>query len=336
MRAPVALVLRALGLGDFLTGLPALQLVRQALPWHRLVLAAPAALAPLVALVPAIDELFVRGELQPLTDFDRPVDVGIDLHGKGPASRRLLTELRPARLVGFADPVAGLDGPEWYPEEHEVRRWCRLVDEAFGLDLPPTDWPGVRGSLAVPPADGSVDAGVTIVHPGAAAGARRWPADRFTAVAAHLAGRGHRVRITGGGAEHALAQRVAQQSGTTAHTGSTLSELAALVAGARLVVCGDTGVAHLASAYGTPSVLLFGPVSPALWGPPADPRHVVLWHGDGTGDPHGSDPDPALLQISVPEVVEAVDASENRPVAAGQNRGPSGGHQEEHRDQGER
>ena len=305
MSRPVALVLRALGLGDFLTGLRALQLVRRALPDHRLVLAAPAALAPLVALVPDIDELFVRGELEPLTDFDSPVDVGIDLHGKGPESRRLLAELRPARLIGFADPAAGLDGPEWRREEHEVARWCRMVDEALGLDLAPADWPGVAGSLAVPPTTGRADAGVTIVHPGAAAGSRRWPADRFAAVAAGLAGRGHRVLITGGGSEVELAQRIARSSGTTARTGSTLAELAGLVAGARLVVCGDTGVAHLASAYRTPSVLLFGPVSPRLWGPPADPRHVVLWHGDGTGDPHGSAPDPALLDITVDEVLGA-------------------------------
>lgn len=305
MSRPVALVLRALGLGDFLTGLPALHLVRRALPDHQLVLAAPAALAPLVDLVPDIDELFVRGELEPLADFDRPVDVGIDLHGKGPASRRLLIALGPRRLVGFADPVAGLTGPEWSRDEHEVARWCRMVDEAFGLGLSPRGWPGVTGSLQGPP-DARARAGVTLVHPGAAAGSRRWPADRFAAVAAALTGRGHQVVITGGGSEVALAQQVARASGTAARTGSTLAELAGAVAAARLVICGDTGVAHLASAYGTPSVLLFGPVSPGLWGPPAARHHVVIWHGDGTGDPHGTDPDPALLKISVDEVLDAV------------------------------
>ena len=301
---PVALVLRALGLGDFLAGLPALALIRQALPGHRLVLAAPAALAPLVALVPDIDELFDRGELQPLTEFDRRVDVGIDLHGKGPESRRLLAALRPARLIGFADPVAGLTGPQWLRDEHEVARWCRMIDEAFGLGLGPGRWPGVAGSLDGPPP--ATDVGVTVVHPGAAAGSRRWPAERFAAVATELAAHGHRVLITGGGSEAALAQHVAAASGTTARTGGTLSELAATIATARLVVCGDTGVAHLASAYRTPSVLLFGPVSPLLWGPPPDLRHVVLWHGDGTGDPHGAATDPALLRISVDEVLEAV------------------------------
>jgi ADP-heptose:LPS heptosyltransferase len=85
----------------------------------------------------------------------------------------------------------------------------------------------------------------------------------------------------------------------------SLLELAAVVGGARLVISGDTGVAHLASAYGTPSVVLFGPVSPARWGPPTDPRHQVVWHGDGTGNPHAAIMDPALGRITVAEVVAA-------------------------------
>jgi ADP-heptose:LPS heptosyltransferase len=80
-----------------------------------------------------------------------------------------------------------------------------------------------------------------------------------------------------------------------------------VVAAARVVVSGDTGVAHLATAYRRPSVVLFGPVSPALWGPPTRPQHVVLWHGDGTGDPWGAGLDPALARITVEEVTRALD-----------------------------
>lgn len=307
MSRPIALVLRALGLGDFLTGIPAVQLLRRALPDHRIVLAAPAPLAPLVQLVPAIDELYASGELQPLTGFPRPVDIGVDLHGKGPESRTLLHQLSPSRVVGFADPVAGLTGPPWWPEEHEVDRWCRMVAESFEPALRPADRPRVTGSMAVPAAPDWLPTGVTVVHPGAAAGSRRWPAERFAAVAAALSATGHRVVVTGGGSEEALSQSVSAAAGCDRLTGLTLRELAALVANARLVICGDTGVAHLASAYGTPSVVLFGPVSPALWGPPELPQHAVLWHGDGTGDPHGADPDPALLRITVDEVLTAAE-----------------------------
>jgi ADP-heptose:LPS heptosyltransferase len=125
------------------------------------------------------------------------------------------------------------------------------------------------------------------------------------------------VRITGGPAEVPLAAAVAEAAGLgpdAVLAGRTSSlELAAMVAAARVVVCGDTGVAHLATAYRRPSVVLFGPVSPALWGPP--PRagrdggalHVVLWHGDGTGDPWGTELDPALAKVTVDEVTGALD-----------------------------
>ncbi|HYO37297.1 MAG TPA: glycosyltransferase family 9 protein, partial [Geodermatophilus sp.] len=128
---------------------------------------------------------------------------------------------------------------------------------------------------------------------------------------------GHDVRITGGPAERDLAAAVARGAGlddgaVLAGRTSTL-ELAATVAAASVVVSGDTGVAHLATAYRRPSVVLFGPVSPALWGPP--PRvgpgggalHVVLWHGDGTGDPWATELDPALARIPVDEVLQALE-----------------------------
>ena len=152
---------------------------------------------------------------------------------------------------------------------------------------------------------------VAVVHPGAAFPGRRWPPERFAAVARHLAAAGHRVVVTGGPAERELALQVASLAGLPEDAvlaGTTTSlELAAVVAAARLVVCGDTGVAHLATAYRRPSVVLFGPVSPALWGPPARPQHVVLWHGDGTGDPHGTELDPALARVTVDEVTAALD-----------------------------
>jgi hypothetical protein len=51
--------------------------------------------------------------------------------------------------------------------------------------------------------------------------------------------------------------------------------------------------------------VLFGPVSPALWGPPANGRHRVLWAGR-TGDPHADAPDPGLLEISPEQVIAAL------------------------------
>jgi ADP-heptose:LPS heptosyltransferase len=149
-----------------------------------------------------------------------------------------------------------------------------------------------------------------VVHPGAAAPSRRWPPDRFAAVAEALTQRGATVVITGSADERVLGLRVAAGAGlpdSAVLAGRTgLGELAALVADASLVVCGDTGVGHLATAFGTPSVLLFGPTPPEHWGPPPVERHRVLWAGR-SGDPHGRSVDEGLLSISVAEVLAYAD-----------------------------
>lgn len=308
-KAPAAVVLRPLGLGDLLTGVPAIRGIRAAVPGHHLVLATTAALAPLAALVDAVDEVLPARELEPLDWPGPPPELAVDLHGKGPLSHVVVADLHPGRLLTFDSP--GYPGPAWRPDEHEVRRWCRLVDEGLGVRCDPDAL-----DLAVPAVPPPV-AGAAVVHPGAAFPGRRWPPDRFAAVARHLADRGHDVRVTGGPAEVELARSVAAAAGLpddAVLAGRTTSmELAAVVAAARVVVCGDTGVAHLATAYRRPSVVLFGPVSPALWGPPAragrggGALHVVLWHGDGAGDPWGTELDPALAAVTVAEVTDALD-----------------------------
>jgi ADP-heptose:LPS heptosyltransferase len=309
----VALVLRALGLGDLLAAVPALRGVRRALPGHHLALATDPALAGLVGLVGGVDELVPARGLEPLDVQHRAIDVAVDLHGKGPLSQPVLQALQPRRLVAFGCAEIGVDGPQWRRDEHEVRRWCRLVGEGLGVATDPADL-----ALPVPPTTPTVSDAV-VVHPGAAFGARRWPAERFAAVAAKLTRRGEHVVITGSGTERELAARVASQAGLSPAAvlaGRTdVLELAAVVAAARLVVTGDTGTAHLASAFRTPSVVLFGPTPPAWWGPPPGP-HVVLWHGTEPGDPWGDLPDPALLRISVDEVLKAVGGLQGSTSAA--------------------
>ncbi|MER7609098.1 glycosyltransferase family 9 protein [Nocardioides sp. NPDC127503] len=290
-----ALVYRALGLGDLLAGVPALRTLRRALPRHRIVLAAPAAQTRLIELADVVDEVIPTEELEPVAWTGPPPDLAIDLHGNGPASRDLLRVLGPGRLIGFGEP----GGPAWDQTEHERERWCRLLAETLGAEGDPDD---VR--LAQPP-DRAPREPAILIHPGAASGSRRWPPDRFAELATHLAIAGVPVLITGSSGERDLAEDVRLRAGLAPDAnlaGTTdLIGLAALVAGAHLLISGDTGVAHLAPAFATPSVTLFGPTPPALWGPPPGP-HIALWRGTVPGDPHGSDPDPALLRLSISEV----------------------------------
>jgi ADP-heptose:LPS heptosyltransferase len=241
----------------------------------------------------------------------------VNLHGRGPESHNLLLATEPRRLLAFAHPAvpASSQGPRWRADEHEVARWCRLLEESgidadpgrLGIELPPGPLPpGARGA--------------TLVHPGAGSPARRWPAERFAAVARAEARAGRPVVVTGGPDEVALAHEVAAGAGlprAAVHAGrQSVLALGRLVAAADRVVCGDTGVAHLATALGTPSVVLFGPTSPALWGPPADrPWHRALWAGT-SGDPHGQLPDPGLLAIAVDQVLEALGGLPAAPARA--------------------
>jgi ADP-heptose:LPS heptosyltransferase len=302
---PVLLILRALGLGDLLTAIPALRALRDAFPGHRKVLAAPGYLAPLGLHTGAVDDVLPASPLAPL-DIDVRPDIAVNLHGRGPQSHRVLLSTRPRRLIAFAHPeLEDADGwPKWRPREHEVVRWCRLLAES-GI---PAD--SSRLELSPPPRFVPPRAmGATIVHPGAGSQARRWPVERWAEVSRSEAASGHIVLITGTDSERALALRLARLAGldeAEVLAGRTdVMDLAALVAAAGRVLCADTGIAHLATAFGTPSVVLFGPTSPSEWGPPpARDRHRVLWAGR-TGDPHAPQVDDGLLKLEVPEVIQA-------------------------------
>ncbi len=297
------LVLRALGLGDLLTAVPALRGLRRACPRHRIELAAPRALAPLAMHTGAVDAVVDAAGLAPLPAAVSGADLAVNLHGCGPQSHRRLLERAPRRLIAFAhrDVPESAGGPSWREEEHEAARWCRLLWES-GIAADPADL-----RLARPP--GLRDPTLTVLHPGAASAARRWPAERWARVAAAEWRNGRRVVLTGSAGERRLCIATARAAGLPAdavaagETGPI--ELLRLVAAAGRVVCADTGVAHLATAVGTPSVILFGPTPPALWGPPPDPRHVVLWRGR-RGNPHATRPDPGLLAIGVDEVLGAL------------------------------
>lgn len=295
------LVLRALGVGDLLTVVPALRGLRVAHPDHRTVLAAPASLAELAVLTGVVDELLPTAELNALAGPSP--DVAVNLHGRGPDSTRILRALRPGMLLTHAHPEhPGVPGPEWETDIHEVHRWCGLLNH-FGIPADPADL-----GLARPP-DPSPMPGAVVVHPGCAFVARHWPAQRYAVVARQLTGTGLPVVVTGNSGQRVLALQVASAAGLpqcSVLAGQTsLAQFAALVADASLVVCGDTGVAHLASAYGTPSVVLFGPVSPRHWGPPPQrPQHVALWAGL-TGDTFADRPDPGLLRITTDQVLAA-------------------------------
>lgn len=299
------LVLRALGVGDLLTAVPALRAVRRECHGARMRLATSVELRDLVELIGGIDDILPAAGLAAMEPCGRRPDLAVNCHGRGPQSTALLRRTDPAALWCHRDPDIGAAGPEWDAELHEVDRWCRLV-RYHGLDADPTDL------RIAAPRTAPVEAAI-VVHPGAASAARRWPADRFAAVIRELAVRfPGPVVVTGGPGERGLVEQVCRRVGPDGTVlravPCRLREMVALVAHARLVVCGDTGTAHVATAVATPSVVLFGPTPPGRWGPRIDePLHTVLWAGR-CGDPHGDRLDPGLANIDAGQVLSAASA----------------------------
>lgn len=302
---PHAVALRALKLGDLLVAVPALKALRAALPEYRITLASTGWLAPMVPLLGVVDDFVPLTGLVPF-QLPRPPEVAVNLHGAGPPSTGVLDALRPGRRIGHAG--GGWCGPAWRPELPERHRWARLL-RAHGFAADPEDVALRRPGIPSP------RPGATLVHPGGRYGSKRWPADRFAAVARALADAGHDVVVTGGQGERDLGAEVVRRAGLPepallADT-TDLPELAALVADARLLVSGDTGAAHLSYAYRTPSVVLFGPAPAAQWGPPERGPHCALSADElRRGDAFAADPDPALLAVTVEDVLRAVRRTE--------------------------
>lgn len=161
---------------------------------------------------------------------------------------------------------------------------------------------------------GLADRPFAVVHPGANWAHKRWPADRFAALADRLAASGTPVLITGGPDDAALLNavqgRMRQTAASTAGT-ATLRQTAACFERAALVITNDTGMAHVAAALGRPLLALFGPTSPAYTGPIGEPSRTRVLHHSGCCPaipclkPEALPPHPGMMSISVEEAYTA-------------------------------
>jgi ADP-heptose:LPS heptosyltransferase len=325
---PTVLVVRHTGMGDLLTGLPALRAVRRAYPRHRIRTTCPSWLVPLARQVMAGDEYIVEpgaadgtGERgiesepsrhqdiddgivdQALADGDDDVVMLLRVPDRALVERVLAGRQRTTISFQHPELVETVTYPYFDFSEHILRRWNRLA-AAFGITCRTKD---IRISL--PSSRREARPRPTVVHVGAASVARRWPLERWTDVVGELGARGHRIVLTGSRDEARSVAVVRAAAGLPVEqdlSGRTDTvELARLVRGARLVLSTETGLSHLATSLGTRSVTLFGATSPAWWGPPAGwARHRTVWKG-GISDPYGGATSAGLLEITVRDVVTA-------------------------------
>lgn len=145
-----------------------------------------------------------------------------------------------------------------------------------------------------------------VISPGAGWGAKRWPAERYGRVAAALGQLGVSTLVNHGPAEESLALAVEESSGGSAlRMSCSISELIALTRRAMVFIGGDTGPLHLAAALQVPVVAIFGPTDPARNGPYGTQSVVLRSSASTTSHARNPNPDEAMLEIGVDDVVDA-------------------------------
>jgi ADP-heptose:LPS heptosyltransferase len=299
------LLVRSLpGLGDFLCFVPALRALRMALPEADITLIG---LHQTVSLVqrfrhylngwlkfpgyPGIPEVpFCPSQtIAFLTEIQSSrADLALQMHGNGTHINSFTMLLGAKHTAGFFPPCHACPDPKGflpYPDqEPEVWRPLRLLKflgvplQGDRLEFPllPSDWQALQ---TVASAFGLQERKYVCIHPGASVVGRRWAVQRFATVADHLAKQGLQIVLTGTLSEQGLTQAVAQamQFPAIDLAGKTdLGTIAVLLKRARLLICNDTGISHLADALQVPSVVIFTQSDPLRWGPLDRQLHRVV------------------------------------------------------------
>jgi len=174
------------------------------------------------------------------------------------------------------------------------------VDPLLPVDLEAERWCDAWLAATVPAASQPI----ALIAPGAGWGAKRWPAERYAAVACGLAERGFRVVVNCGPDEETLVAPVVAGGGAVPLK-ATLPQLIAMTRRITLCVGGDTGPLHLASALGRLVVGIYGPTDPSRNGPFGTRCRILRSPESRRDHTRRGTPDPAMLTISPEEVLRA-------------------------------
>ena len=230
------------------------------------------------------------------------------------------------RLIGEAEPR---ERPaRWLFTERVATRGAHVIEQDIELAsaIAGDDLRSVQPWLPVDPAaeawadkilPPASNRNAVLINPGAGWGAKRWPTDRYEAVAQGLIDRGLRVLVNAGPGEEPLAEAISRATGGGATPLScSLEQLIALTRRAGLVIAGDTGPLHLACALVRPVVGIYGPTDPSRNGP-FGTRFRVLRSPESRRDhTRYSEPEAGLLTIQPEDVLRSASellAPETRP-----------------------
>ena len=273
-------------LGDAVMALPAVRNLKTLIGHEVLAVATPEKLAALWQACPFVDQVI------PLTQPKRLWTTAGEIRTGGkftsavllPNSLRAAAEVFLARIpqrAGYSRDgrrallTRGVPVPSLNPARMHQRYY--FLDLAAALNAPADD---SLPELRRPPVAES-GAPLLALCPGAEYGpAKRWPLERFAAVARYFIDV-HRMRVVllGAASDAEVADQLIKVLPEAENlTGKTsLAEFMGSLAGAKLALCNDSGAMHLASVLGVPTVAIFGSTEPAMTGP-LGPRTAILRH----------------------------------------------------------
>jgi heptosyltransferase I len=327
------LIVRLGAMGDILHALPAVTALRQAHPnwfigwavepqWRDLLCSGPydrrgpqMPIVDAIHIVPA--KKWVRYPLSAVLHEipsarrelrESQYDVCVDMQG-AVRSAFIARWARASRIIGEDQPRER--AARWLFGErvktqgvHVIEQGIEVANAVEGDSLPvmlpwlPTDPSAEREADAITQP-------FVLISPGAGWGAKRWPVERYAAVSKQLSQSGYSVIINAGPGEEAIANELTFLLSGVANVQMlqpTLTELIAITRRTSLIIAGDTGPLHLASALGKPVVGIFGPTDPARNGPFGG-KFRVLRHPESRRDHSRHEaPEAGLLTIT-PEAV---------------------------------
>jgi len=287
------LIVRLRSLGDCVLTTPAIHLLKLARPDLRLAVMVEARFAAVFAGNPEIETI-----LPPRAGSAMAWRPGLTLNFHGGTRSAILTAASLAHWrAGFGhyrfQSVYNLRIPraqEILGEERKVHTAEHLAAAMFWLGAPKTEIPRARLFAFEMSQKAARRPHCAVLHPFASAPSKAWPVARFVELAHYLKER-HSLEtvVIGGGKDD-----FTPFADFECYTGAPLGDVKALLATASLFAGNDSGPAHMAAAFGVPSLVLYGSSDPVVWAPWRTDSEVIV-------EPAGLD------TVPLARVIEAAD-----------------------------
>ena len=289
-------ILRLRSLGDCVLTTPALDILKRSRPDLRLAVLVEDRFRAIFEGNPDVDQILAPA-LAPLRRL-RP-QLCLNLHG-GTRSAWMTFASGARYRAGFAHYRHQLAYNVRIPRAQQILGVSRTVHTAehlasamFYLGAPMGEIP--RAKLVAPDSGMSRESpsATAVIHALAATPEKTWPAAHFLTIAAHLAQTGLEPVFIGAATDDLSPFRAWRTV-----CGASLPDLKRLLSTAALFLGNDSGPAHMAAAFGLPTVVIFGASDPAIWGPWRTPGETVTAPGGIT--PGG------INQVHPQQVLEAL------------------------------